>query len=520
MRKILASLCAMGLLMNSMEAEVGWGATPTTISTPGVAASDQQVVLDPSGNATAVWIEKGFVVSKSLPNGGKWSDSVATLSGSGASYPQLVVDSSGNATALWNEGGVIKSSTMPFGGSWQVKPDTLSGDGASLGTLTVDGSGNLVAVWVEGGVVLSSTKLFRGSWQVSPDRLSDASATAPQVAANAAGDVFAVWQQTVSSVETVYVAAKTIGGSWGTPEAVSTNGVSSGCPQIAVDPSGNALAGWYRFVLSGTNYSNVYVQASYYTVGGIWTAPVDLSAAGLMNPANLMLQIGFDAAGDAAVVWSNSSDGSTFNMYASLLPMGGTWIQAGAFTLQDMLAYQFDSDVLADSVGVVYMTYNPYTNEIGIFSTYRFVPSSRSVWSIPTALTTPGAIGFPKMAAVRIPPNVYGVGLWLAYDGTNNVLQANLGSVDLVQPASNIAVQAMTNNFGVLVEPYNLITWDASPNATGYRLYRNGFFWTETNGTTLQALDYNQSPPTVNTYVLYALDANGGQSTGISISYP
>ncbi|MES2122490.1 MAG: hypothetical protein V4492_06905 [Chlamydiota bacterium] len=520
MRKIFASLCVMALVMNSIEAQGMWGDTPITISTPGVAASAQQISLDPTGNATAVWIEDGFIVSKSLLFGGSWSASVTTLSGSGASDPQLVVDASGNATALWNEGGVIKTSTQLFGGSWQVTPDTVSGASASFGTLTADGSGNLVAVWLEGGVVLSSTKLFGGSWQVTPDTLSGSSATAPQVAVNAAGDVFAVWQQTVSAVETIYVATKTIGGSWGVPEAISTNTVDSGCPQIAVDPSGNALAAWYRFVKTGTTYSKVYAQASYYSAGGIWTSPMDLSNAGLMDPVELMLQVGFDAAGDAAVVWSNSADGSTFDMYASLLPVGGTWIQSGAFTLQDMLAYQFDSDVLADSVGVVYMTYNPYTNQIGIFSTYRFVPSNRAVWSIPAALTAPGAIGFPKMAAVKLPPSVYGIGLWLAYDGSNNVLQANLGTVDLVQPASNLAVQGLTNNFEVLSEPYNLITWDASPNAAGYRIYRNGLFWTEMGSTTLSTVDNNQSAPTVNTYTIYALDPNGGQSTGITVSYP
>lgn len=520
MKRFFLSLCTAALTVASVEAQIGWDPTPVTISTSSVAASQQEVAMDPSGNTVAVWVENGFVVSKSLPYQGSWSPSVTTLSGAGASSPQVVVDSLGNATAVWVEAGLIKTSSKPFGGSWAGVPVTLSGALASQGSLTVDGSGNIVAIWTEGGVVKSSTKLFGGSWQVTPDTLSGASSGMPQVATNSLGEVFAVWQESVASVETVYVTMKTMGGSWGGLQSISTPGVSSGCPQIAVDSSGNAMAVWFRYVQSGTTFSKVYAQSVYYTAGGSWTSAVDISSAGYKDPSQLMLQVAFDATGDAAVIWSNSSDGSTFDMYASILPYGGSWIQTGAFTLQDILAYQFDSAVLNDDIAIVYMSYNPYTNQIGIYSIDRYIPTARAVWSIPMGLTTPGAIGYPKLAAIESSGDIYGVGLWLAYNGSINALQANVGSATQIYPPSNLVVQGMNNNFGVLEEPYNQITWSASPNATGYRLFRNGILITETGATTLIYNDANQSLPTVNTYTLVGTDNNGGQSSSISINYP
>src|SRR3972149_4405240 len=50
-----------------------WPVPPDNISTPGVNASDQHIAIDANGNVIAVWIENGYVKSRSKPISGSWS---------------------------------------------------------------------------------------------------------------------------------------------------------------------------------------------------------------------------------------------------------------------------------------------------------------------------------------------------------------------------------------------------------------------------------------------------------------
>ena len=50
-----------------------WPIPPATISTPGVDASNPSIAVDPHGNFVAVWLENGFVISRSDVVKGVWT---------------------------------------------------------------------------------------------------------------------------------------------------------------------------------------------------------------------------------------------------------------------------------------------------------------------------------------------------------------------------------------------------------------------------------------------------------------
>src|SRR3990172_6469166 len=165
-----------------------WPVPPDNISTPGVNASDQQIAIDANGNVVVVWIENGYVKSRSKPISGSWSATIDTLSNFGAEVPQVVLDDNGNAIALWSENGIIKAAGKPLEGSW-TPSDTLSGTGASFPHIVTDSSGNAVAIWEENGFIKSATKLVNGSWPGTADTISNAGASSSQIGVGLDGTV-------------------------------------------------------------------------------------------------------------------------------------------------------------------------------------------------------------------------------------------------------------------------------------------------------------------------------------------
>src|SRR5690348_15496173 len=138
MKKILALFFAVVSFSQVIgRPDIIWS-TPTTLSSTGVNASDPRVVMDPSGNVTAAWVENGFIKASTQPVNGSFNTPV-TISNTGASSPRLAVDSSGNVTAIWIESGVIESATLPFGGSWSAEV-AVSSSTATNPKIVVDSS--------------------------------------------------------------------------------------------------------------------------------------------------------------------------------------------------------------------------------------------------------------------------------------------------------------------------------------------------------------------------------------------
>ena len=87
---------------------------------------------------------------------------------------------------------------------------------------------------------------------------------------------------------------KPVGGTWSAPRTLSGDGASD--PKVTLDPTGNAVAAWSRYIGGGA-----IAEASIRPQGGDWTPAhqLNLSPSG----GSATGQVAFTPSGDALVVW-------------------------------------------------------------------------------------------------------------------------------------------------------------------------------------------------------------------------
>jgi hypothetical protein len=269
-----------------------------------------QVAVDPAGNAVAVWTryngDVDVIESASLPFGGTWTSPTAISSTIKESFsPQVAMDASGNAVAIWTEvtGQIIQGASLPFGGTWTPFVNISSvTDLSNEPQIAIDPSGNAVAVWksLSGGdcLIQSSTLPFGGSWSL-PVNVSSVGTVAiePQVNVDQSGNAIAVWIAPIGKDIFVQGSFLPVGGSWSAPATLSAAGGQAFNPTVAFDSAGNAIAVWDRF-----DGEYTFIQASQLPVGGSWTSPVNLSDKGQNSD---FPQIAIDPSGYAVVNWTD-----------------------------------------------------------------------------------------------------------------------------------------------------------------------------------------------------------------------
>jgi hypothetical protein len=144
---------------------------------------------------------------------------------------------------------------------------------------------------------------FAGPAQASPTFLSAINISdpgqdgfEPQVAVDSTGQVHSVWTRSDGSDFRIQYSTRTPNGSWSAPVNISAAGDGASQPQIDVDPSNNLLVVW-----TGSDGTNLRIQAAFKPSGGSFAAPVTISDPGF--DANEP-QVDFDATGKAIAVWS------------------------------------------------------------------------------------------------------------------------------------------------------------------------------------------------------------------------
>lgn len=502
-------------------ADITWSSTQILLSS-GQNASDPQISIDSSGNAVAVWAENGFVLARSKPVSGGWG-STTTLSNSGASNPRLTVDPSGNATAIWVESGVVKAASQPFGGSWGSFT-TLSSSGASSPQITGDPSGNVVAIWARNTIIESSTKLFGFSWPLpaNVDVISSSGADSPQVSLGANGTVVATWHALLTSVNTIFYNTKTLsGGIWGSAQPISDPAHDSINHQIAVDPNGNAIAIWYRFDVSGVDYSNVILQWATKPVAGSWTFPADLSSPSIRNPLDLAGNLRFDDMGNLMAIWTSCFDGSTFNIETEIKPLNEGWSDFNLLLAQNLYSQKADhAVVVGGNVFAAFMFFDG--TSLSIQTAEVDMAANRMIfWSVPINISSGTNNAFPKIAVSRSGNNLNGDVVWVKFNGTNNDIITVSGTGTVLLPPSNLTITQQLNDFGVIKDYSNVLNWTASPSSStlGYVIYRDGVFIDRVGLSVLQYTDHNQLQGGPVTYHVSAFQPFS-QSDPASVSLP
>ena len=243
--------------------------TPYQLSDPSLYVDEPQITINSSGLVYATWI--------SSPDLSLWSVQVASFSNNvwsapstisslsvSASVPQIVVDSNGNATAIW-----------------------LSVDVTSTEKFTV----------------LAST-YSSGTWS-QPEALSDAiyNAQSPSLSIDSLGNIFAVWFWYDGVSFIIQTSRKPVGADWSAVTNLSVSGADSFDPQIAVDPSGNAVCIWVNS--DGTNYR---VQEASFSISTLqWSEAFSLS---LTQYDARDMQIALTSNGLAVAVWQQETETS------------------------------------------------------------------------------------------------------------------------------------------------------------------------------------------------------------------
>jgi hypothetical protein len=178
-----------------------------------------------------------------------------------ASAPQIAMDPSGNASLIWVQANPTSTDLMAsrhgLGGAWSTPVPVSDGKASVAGAaIGADASGNFVAVWQE--PVAGVAQVFAARWLAatgvltSPAQISDgsASAAAPALAVDLEGNAIATWGQ-ASGTRTDVWAARLAGGSWKAASRASDGVGSTSLWTVAVDGLGRGFVVWSQASAAG-----------------------------------------------------------------------------------------------------------------------------------------------------------------------------------------------------------------------------------------------------------------------------
>jgi hypothetical protein len=501
--------------------DLTWG-TPEQLSTMSVDASDPRVGMDASGNLVAVWIENGVVLSKTQLFGDSWSTPALTASGSGVSEVELIVDASGNATAIWNLSGVIQAASLPFGAMMWGTPVSLSSSGSSSPQIAVDSSGNLAAIWISNDIIQTADQPFGMSWSSSSDiSFTSNPSDSPQIVISNNQTMVAVWHSTFNGVDGIFSSTTTLGSAWPTfPSLISDPTFSSKNPQIAINSQDMPLALWYRFDLSGANYSNVIVQAVFGNTDTTWNTPMDLSSPGIRDPNQLVIQVAFNSLDVPFTSWTNSYDPSSFDLEGTGF-VNGAWLPTIHFDTADVYLHDQNALVSTNYAYGAFMSYDPVST-FPIIRAFKANTANTEVNFGNILAVSGGKSAYPRIDG-RLMATGHTVGaVWQNYDGTNLIVQASIAQgVALPEPTSPTITQNV-NDFGVFSEYYNTFSWTSSTPDSSSRwvIFRNGVFLIHLPVSSSSFIDHNVIQNAPVTYGVALQSQDGDMSPIASASFP
>jgi hypothetical protein len=309
----------------------GWS-TPVSLSIPippTFYTASPAVAINSSGAQAAAWInEDNYLLLQVAAQdaGGSWTPELTLTprSGDNAAEPAVAVSPSGTAVAIWDlynisQGGtVIQASSRPAHGSWgPVTTLSPAADSSSHPQIAMDAHGNAVAIWLHttssSGGIFAADLSAGGSWS-TPVQIStvNVSAQNPVLAVNASGDAVAGWQ----SANGIIFVAERNSGVWGAPIVIAPAAFRQGSPHVALGDRGDAAAAW-----TGRGTALAATRAA----GGTWSAPTTLSK----SSEGATARVAIDQFGNSVVVFDAvkylGGTGYAYPLQAVSHPAGGSW---------------------------------------------------------------------------------------------------------------------------------------------------------------------------------------------------
>lgn len=522
MKKIIFTFF-MFCCLHLVGANIEWNFPASPLSTVGQSAEDPKIAIDFSGNAVAIWIENGVVKSKTkLANMG-WSMLADTLSDFGSSSASIVLDSYGNATVVWLENEVVKAASKTLNGAWS-SPSTLSKSKAEAPCLAMNDDGDIIVAWARKGDIQTSTRCFGGSWE-NEVTINASGSASPHISIGGTGvnkRATVAWQAVKNSKNVVYAATKLLSkNKWKNKEILSDENHQAGFASTAVDSEGTSTVVWFAYDALGANHTRVLVQSASKLADGLWSDFSTLSSGGIGNPNHLVLQVSYDASGNAIAFWNTTFDNETYSIQSAVKPALKSWSSPIDLVTGNLYALDANIAIASGKAFALYMFYNGL-DLVMQSSEVDLTGFMNPLWSLPLSLSEDDASAASFIAA-RVDGNViHTAAVWLGSKGTYNSALATTGTKTLVLPPLNPMVSEGENNFGVFTEYFNTVSWDQSLDSTvtGYLIYRDGVFLERVDASVLQYVDHNrvQGEPAV--YGISAVDTQDSRSQIAVIQFP
>lgn len=306
---------------------------PVDLSSPATNVSYPQVAITPDGTVVVAWSGavggSHFVQAAVRPPGGVFGTSVdISAPSTEAMPPDLAAGPDGATIAVWprfdGSDWIAQAATRPANGSFGPAEDLSAAGGIASGTqVAIEPDGTATAVWQlwadSKSWIQAAIRPPGGGFGAAVDLTPPAEghqANFPQVAAGAGGTT-AVWLHDFGVSSVVEAATRPPGGAFGSPVELSAQGRHAGRPQVAVDPSGAAVAVWFWPEDDGHNT----IQAAIRPPGGAFGSPVRLSAPGESADRP---QVSMAPDGTATAIWYRWS-GSEQVVQASTRPPNGVF---------------------------------------------------------------------------------------------------------------------------------------------------------------------------------------------------
>lgn len=366
--------------------------------------------------------------------------------------------------------------------------------------------------------------------------------------------VFAAWNDTNNDNYPTFSIYSN--GAWSSPAPIDTTSYITGAEVfLCYNPTDNVVFATWP---SGPNATPSY---SIYSAGA-WSARADIDASGFLvlnvytcfnSQENKMIATWSDANlgmvptysvysggswSAAATITMNGNTINTFPCYNSLTnEVFATWIDDAndgrpTYSIFNGSTWTTENVVTglptSSSAFTLFSCYDSIHNQI--FTAWPNLPNCDPMYSI----YSEGA--WSPVAFINMEPPGVLQEIFLTYNLNDDEMFAtwtdcvsflpfysiyyDTNPITPVLPPSHLLGKQLKNDFGVVKEYYNLLTWhpSLSDDVVGYLLYRDGELIATLGSNILTYQDHNRKKKKAYTYTLKAFDSVGTQSIGISFT--
>lgn len=253
---------------------------------------------------------------------------------------------------------------------------------------------------------------LQATW-TTPEAISSTTSDQPNIAVDPTGNAVLVWQGYDGSNYIIQSSSYSKIGGWSSTKSLSEAGQDAQGPSLGVDSLGNATVVWSRF----DGWSSI-IQAAKLPFNGVWSTPVNISDAGQNADS---AKIAVDSSGktnNAVAVW-HRYNGLNFIMQGSTLPFNGSWTTPASISVSGQ-------DALVPVVAI-----DPDGNAAAVCSRFdgsNFTSRAAAYlegqsWGSSIIISTPGATASQQTIGMDASGN--SVIAWSYFNGTNNIIQVS-----------------------------------------------------------------------------------------------